>query len=138
MLYYQSMHKNFEDKERKKHISNLIRFFYSFFLNFHFSVESHYLDHPLFEQTFFRKKLLLFFYHFQHGIFFLTTPFYSRQNTFSFDIQQSFFEENEYDIHFFNFFFFFFKTKHHSISGKKQSEKPFFFILSFRNFEHGF
>ena len=43
---------NFEDKERKKHISNLIWFFLLFQFSFFF-VESYYLDHPLFEQTFF-------------------------------------------------------------------------------------
>ena len=47
---------NFEDKERKKHISNLIRFFH--FFNFCFLVESHYPDRLLFKQTFFIKKLL--------------------------------------------------------------------------------
>ena len=59
MLYYQSMHKNFEDKERNKHISNLIRFFH--FFNFHFLVESHYPDHPLYKH-FFVKKLLFFLF----------------------------------------------------------------------------
>ena len=49
---------NLEDKKRKKHISDLIRFF--LFANF--LVESHYLDHLLFKQAFFVKKLI--FYHF--------------------------------------------------------------------------
>ena len=59
---------------KKEAISNLIRFFH--FFNFRFLVKSHYPDHPLLKQTFFvKKKLILFFYHFQHGIYFSINPF---------------------------------------------------------------
>ena len=66
-------------------------------------------------------------------VYFLSTPFIPTCHFFhhfSFDTQQNFFEENEYDIHFFNFSFFLFKIKYHPISRKRQNEKPFFVFLS--------
>ena len=128
MFYYQSMHKSFEDKERKKHISNLIRFF-SFFL-----VESYYLNHLLFKQAFFVKKKLFFWSFSTWYIFFLSTPFYSNMSFFhhfSFNTQQSFFEENEYDIH------FFIQNKTSFYFGK-QTEWKIIFLYFFRNSKHIF
>ena len=112
MLYYKIMHKNFEHKERKKHISNLIRFF------FIFSIFTFWSSHTIpiifySNKHFFVKKTSSFFGHFQHGIFFLSTPFYSNMSffsTFHLTLNKVFFEENEYDIHFFNFSFFQNKT----------------------------
>ena len=108
----------FEDKERKKHISNLIQFFL-FFSNFHFLVESHYPDHLLFKQAFFVKTF--FFYHFQHGIFFNT--FYSWHVNFFcqfFNYPKIYFflkKTNETLV--FSIFHLLFKVKHHPTSRKK-------------------
>ena len=137
MLYYQSMHKNFEDKKRKKHIYNLIDFF-----NFHFLVESHHPDHPLFEQTFFRKKNFFFFNHFQHSIFFIN-PFLFQHviffTTFHLTLNKVFSKKMNTTFIFSTFLFLKkkIKIKNHSISGKKQNENSFFCIF-FKNSKHIF
>ena len=130
MIYYRSMHKrNLEEKGRKKHILILSDFSFSQFS----LLDRVILSRSSFIQTnIFRKRKQLFF-HFQHHHF-LTTFFYSRHviffATFRLTLKNYFFEENEYDTHFFNFFRFLFKIKHHPISRKKQNEKPFFCIFS--------
>ena len=53
MLYYQSMHDETLRKNDRKENTYLIRV-HIFFANF--LIESHYLDHPLFKQVFFRKN----------------------------------------------------------------------------------
>ena len=128
MLHYQSMHKNFEN--RKKHISNLIWFF----SNFHFLVESHYLDPSLFKQTVFcKRKLPLFFLSFSTLYLFLQ-HLISDMSVFFFANFQSpkkyIFWRKRIRHSFFRFFFhFLFKVKHHPISRKKQNEKLYFFIF---------
>ena len=66
MLYHQSLHKNFEDKERKKHTSNLIQFFI-------FQISTFWSDHTisiiLYSTNTFHKKNLFFFIIFKHDIF---------------------------------------------------------------------
>ena len=129
MLYHQSVRKNFEDKERKKHISNLIRFFHSFFS---LLIGPHYLIHLLFKQPFFRKKTS-FFDHFQHGMFFLSTHFYSKHVIFS----KYFFLKKTNKTFIFSIFHFLFKIKYHPISRKRQNEKSLF-CLFFKNSKHFF
>ena len=74
MLYYQSMHKNFEDKERKKHISNLIRFFH-FFLIFTFW-SSHTISIILYSNKhFFVKTFFFFFWSFSTWYIFFISNF---------------------------------------------------------------
>ena len=90
----------FEEKERKKHISNLIQFF-------HFSIFSIFsllgrvtLSRSSFIQTnIFCKRKQLFFYHFQRCIIIFYNIFYSRQNiiifftSFCLTFKNIFFEE---------------------------------------------
>ena len=114
----------FEDMERKKHTSNLIQFFlfFNFFQHFHFQVESHYIDPPLFRQTFFVKKLF-FFIIFNMAFF----------NNISFQTYQFF-------LPIFNHLkiFFLFKIKYHPTSRKKQNEKLFIFFVFFLEIENIF
>ena len=96
MLYYQSMHnKNWEEENDRKENTYLIRIYF-FFTNF--LVESYYLDHLLFKQAFF-VKTFFFFYHFQHGIFFINNSFLFQICQFFFAnfqiTQKYFFEEDE-------------------------------------------
>ena len=131
---------SFEDKRSKgKHLSNL-----SPHLFVNFLIESHYLDHLLFQQAFFVKNP---FFHFQHStyIFFNTFLFQTEHHhhiffiNFRLTLKNIFFEENEYDTHFLNFLFnipkyiflkkmnktltfnFFFIVKYHLIFSKKQN-----------------
>ena len=62
--------------ERKKHTSNLIQFFH-----FSFFGSGHTIPIIIYSTSIFLQKDFLFFFHFQHDIFFFTT-FYSRQNLF--------------------------------------------------------
>ena len=86
MLYYQSMHKNLEDKERKKHNSKLDRFFIFFKFSLFGRVT---LSRSSFIQTSIFRKNPFFFYHFQHGIFFLSIAFYSRHVSFFANFQST-------------------------------------------------
>ena len=123
MLYCQSMHKNFEDKEKKKHNSNLNRFFH--FFNFCFLVESHYLDHPSFKQLFFHKNFFSFlFYHFQHGIFFISSFLFQTCQFFCSTLKNIFFE----GTHFFDFSSFI-QNKTSSYFEKKTEWETIFFIF---------
>ena len=123
----------FEDMERRKHTSNLIQFFFfNFFQHFHFQVESHYLDPPLFKQTFFVKKTLFFIIF--NTAFFLSTPFYSRHVSFFFANFQlpkniCFFKKTNKKLTFSFFFYLLFKIKNHPTSRKRQNEKLYFFCI---------
>ena len=77
MLYYLSMHKNPEDKERKKHNFILNRFFYFFKFSFFGRVT---LSRSSFIQTSIFVKTS--FWSFFNMVLFFTRPFYSRQDFF--------------------------------------------------------
>ena len=124
----------FEDKERKKHNSNLNQFFH--FFNFCFLVESHYPDHPLFEQTFFRKNFFFFLIIFNTVLFFLTT--------FILDITHFFYHFQKYFCwrkrirHSFFRFFSFIQNTTLSYFEKETKWETFFCIFFFRSSKHIF
>ena len=122
MIYYQSVHKNFEDKKKKKRISNLICFFSIFQISLFGRIT---LSRSFFIQiNIFEKKLLLFLIVFKHRTsssqFFL--PIFVWHSKY-------FFEKNEYDTHLFNFSFFI-QNKLSSYFEKEKERKSFFCIFS--------
>ena len=126
----------FEDKARKKHISNLIQFFvFQFFSTFSLLGRVT-LSRSSFIQTNIFCKI--FFFIIFNMVRFFVNLFYSRQNIiiiffyqFSFDTQKYFFEGNEYDTHLLNFSFFI-QNKLSSYFEKEKERKPFF-LYFFRN-----
>ena len=81
MLYYPSMHKNLENKKRKKHSSILNRFFYFFKFSFFGQVT---LSRSSFIQTSIFRKISSFFstwHFFYQQLFILNIPFFSFRST---------------------------------------------------------
>ena len=107
MLYHQSMHTNFEDKKRKKHISNLIR-------SFHFSIftfwSSHTIPIILYSNKHFFVKENNFIFFIFNIIIFLTTPFIPDMLSFFNTNIYIFFEQMNKTL-IFQFFLFLFKNK---------------------------
>ena len=112
-------------KERKPFLFSIQIFSIFFF-------ESHYLDHSLFKQTFFVKKLFSFFSdHFQHGIFFSTT-FIPDRNIFLFNIPKYIFSKKMNKTLTFNFFFnFLLQTKYRLIFLQRNKIENFSFLYFF-------
>ena len=120
MFYFQSMHNEtlrINDKEENTYLNRI----YFFFCKFSFRVI---LSRSSFIPTsIFRKNLFFFIF---NMVYFLTTAFCSRHVSFffyhfSFDASKYFFEENEYDTHFFKFFIFIYTNKM-SFYFEKESE----------------
>ena len=139
MLYYQSMHKNFEYKERKKHISNLIQFFFIFQFFSTFSLLGRVtLSRSSFIQTnIFRKKKTLFFFIIFNMAFF-STPFIPDMSVFFVNFQLLkniyFFLKKMNKTLVFSIFHLLFKVKHHPTSRKKQNEKLFIFFQNLKTY----
>ena len=139
MLYYQSMHDETLRKNDKKKNIYLIRV-HIFFANF--LIESHYLDHPLFKQTFFVKNffffsnMVYFFYQlslFQtehhHPIFFL--PIFVWHS-------KIFFRRMTNTTVIFSIFLFFIQNKASSYFEKEIEWKTIFLYFFFKNSKHTF
>ena len=131
VLFPKYVQRSFEDKRQKgKHLSNLnLHLFCKFFCRVILS-RSSFIPTSIFHKD-------PFFYHFQHGIFFLSTAFYSRHVSFFFANLQSpkiyiFFLKKTNKTLVFSIIHFLFKMNYHPTSRKKQNEKLFFFYF-FKN-----
>ena len=101
MLHYQSMH----DETLKKNTYLIwVHIFFVYFL-----IESHYFDHPLFKQVFFRKKFFSCFLIIFNMVYFLSAAFYSRHANFfaNFQSPKNIFLKKMNTTLVFRFFFFY-------------------------------
>ena len=115
----------FEDRERKKHIFNLIRFFF----NFHFFDQVTLSRSSFIQTNIFCKKL--FFSIIFNTAYFNNNFLFQMESFFLFNIPKYiFFEENEQDVHF-QFFNFLLQIKYHLIFLQRNKVENFFFFCIF-------